>query len=102
MAFYPVDGLTSVTTSGTAVPLSTYTGTVSQLFIQALHGNTGVIAVGAQATVKASATAGSGTQLLHDGTFTLHDVRPCDIWLDAAVSGESVNWNYFQSTPISS
>lgn len=86
------DGVTTVTTAGTDVPLASST-VVREVTIQAQTDNTGLIAIGASG-VDATESTGTGVVLYAGDTITLKVNNLANIYIDSTVSGEGVRYTY--------
>lgn len=82
------NGLTTVTTAGTAVQVQSTTA-IKSLTIRALKSNTGLIFVGSSAVSSAN-----GFQLSPQETVSLDIDNTSKVYIDAAVSGEGVTFIY--------
>jgi carbohydrate-binding DOMON domain-containing protein len=88
----PFDGRKTVTTAGTAVPLTTAVTQTLEVDVTALAANTGVVVVGAS-TVVASVSTQRGTYLNPGDTKTFHNVDLSAVYVDSAVNGEGVAYS---------
>lgn len=86
------DGVTTVTTAGTDVPLAASTACVS-VTIQAQTDNTGLIAVGG-AGVDATIATGTGNVLEAGDAITIDIDNLSKVYIDATVSGDGVRYTY--------
>lgn len=87
-------GQTTVTTAGTAVPLTTTAVRCTRVIIQALEGNTGAIYVGNDGAGDVSSANGFvlGSTAGTNDRVELACGDTANIWLDAATNGEGVSW----------
>jgi hypothetical protein len=83
-----------VTTAGTRVPLATSTA-CKEVVITAETDNTGIVAVGAAATVVATIATRTGVPLNAGDSIVLQIDNLADIGLDATVSGDGVTFMAF-------
>ena len=89
------NGSKNVTTAGEAVPLVSDSKSVSEVTVQALESNTGSIFVG-----DSSVADGLGMEIPSLSSYTYRDLGRgtyydlADIYVDAAVDGEGVTFNY--------
>jgi len=88
------DGRKVVTTAGTRVALATSTA-CKEVVITAETDNTGIVAVGAAATVIASLATRTGIPLSPGDSIVLQIDNLADIGLDATVSGDGVTFMAF-------
>ena len=88
------DGRKVVTTAGTRVALATSTA-CKEVVITAETDNTGIVAVGAAATVIASLATRTGVPLAAGDSIVLQIDNLADIGLDATVSGDGVTFMAF-------
>lgn len=98
-----VDGLTSVTTAGTEVPLvaaasviaAQALGTIVGLYVSARSSNTNAVVIGRSASVVAAAATQAGGIVLKPphSPFFIPTQRPDLLWLDAITNGEGVAWS---------
>ena len=89
-----VDGRTVVTTAGTRVALAGSTA-CSQVILTAETDNTGLVVVGAAATVVAAIATRRGIPLAAGDSLTLEIDNLADIGLDSTVNGDGVTFVYF-------
>lgn len=82
------NGVTTVSSAGTSVQLSSNTPTAS-ITIRALSTNTGLIYVGT-----ATVSSANGFQLLADETLSLDLNNLSKVYIDAAVNGDGVSYIY--------
>lgn len=81
-----------VTTSGTPVQLQTQVVTDGfQVVVKAKYANTGLIYVG-NSSPNALKTSGTNITLLAGSAIGITCDNVNDIWIDAAVNGEGVEW----------
>lgn len=85
-------GVTTVTTAGTDVVLSTYT-LAKWVSIQAQTDNSGYIAVGG-AGVDATISTGTGILLAAGESITFPVDNLSDVYIDSTVNGEGVRYTY--------
>ena len=85
------DGRKVVTTAGTRVPLAVSTA-CKEVIITAETDNTGVVVVGAAATVIAALATRTGTPLSAGDSMVLSSDDLADIGLDSTVSGDGVTF----------
>lgn len=88
------DGRKIVTTAGTRVALASSTA-CKEVVITAELDNTGVVAVGAAATVVASLSTRTGVPLNAGDSIVLQIDNLADVGLDATVSGDGVTYVAF-------
>jgi hypothetical protein len=88
------DGRKVVTTAGTRVALASSTA-CKEVVITAETDNTGIVAVGAAATVVATIATRTGVPLAAGDSITLQIDNLADIGLDATVSGDGVTFMAF-------
>lgn len=88
------DGRKVVTTAGTRVALASSTA-CKEVVITAELDNTGVVAVGAAATVVAALATRTGVPLNAGDSIVLQIDNLADIGLDATVSGDGVTFMAF-------
>lgn len=82
------NGLTTVTTAGTAVPISSSTA-VKSVTVRALKINTGYIYVGSS-----SVSSSNGFQLSAQETVSLDIDNLSKVYIDSSVNGEGVTFIY--------
>ncbi len=89
------DGVITVTTPLTDVPLVSSSTPAKAVIVQAQTDNTGAVAVGGEGVVATIAT-GTGI-ILYAGDWTppLEVDDLADVWIDAIVGGEGVRFIYF-------
>ncbi len=87
------DGVVTVTTPLTDVPLVGSSTPAKVVIIQAQTDNTGAIAVGGEGVVATIAT-GTGIILYAGDSITLEVDDLADVWIDALVAGEGVRFTY--------
>ena len=85
------DGRTVVTTAGTRVALASSTA-CKEVIITAETDNTGIVVVGAAATVVAAIATRRGVPLAAGDSITLQIDNLADIGLDSTVSGDGVTF----------
>jgi hypothetical protein len=88
------DGRKVVTTAGTRVALASSTA-CKEVVITAETDNTGIVAVGAAATVVATIATRTGVPLAAGDSIVLQIDNLADIGLDATVSGDGVTFMAF-------
>ena len=87
------DGVRTVASAGTDVPLSASSVLCAWVVIQAQTDNTGIIAVGG-AGVDATVATGTGVALSAGGSMVI-EIRDLSlIYIDATVSGDGVRYTY--------
>ena len=89
------DGIKDVATAGTAVALASST-LCRMVQIQASLENTGTVVVGASTVVASTATR-RGISLEAGQSVALRVTNLNKLYLDAVVSGEGVNYVYFNN-----
>uniref|UniRef100_A0A6M3KHE9 Uncharacterized protein n=1 Tax=viral metagenome TaxID=1070528 RepID=A0A6M3KHE9_9ZZZZ len=87
------DGVVTVTTPLTDVPLVGSSTPAKVVTVQAQTDNTGAIAVGGEGVVATIAT-GTGIILYAGDSITLEVDDLADVWIDAIVGGEGVRFTY--------
>jgi len=87
------DGVVTVTTPLTDVPIVASSTPAKVVIIQAQTDNTGAIAVGGEGVVATIAT-GTGIILYAGDSITLEVDDLADVWIDAIVGGEGVRFTY--------
>jgi hypothetical protein len=85
-------GVTTVTTAGTDVILSSSTP-AKWVVIQAQTDNTGLISVGATG-VDATIATGTGVALIAGDSITLPIDNLADVFIDSTVNGDGVRYTY--------
>ena len=88
------DGRKVVTTAGTRVDLNA-SQAAKQVILTAETDNTGLVVVGAAATVVAAIATRRGIPLAAGDSLTLEIDNLADIGLDSTVSGDGVTFVYF-------
>ena len=88
------DGRKIVTTAGTRVALATSTA-CKEVVITAETDNTGIVAVGAAATVIAALATRTGIPLSAGDSIVLQTDNLADVGLDSMVSGDGVTFMAF-------
>ena len=88
------DGRTTVTTAGTRVPLASSTA-CKEVIITAETDNTGIVVVGAAATVIAAIATRRGVPLSAGDSVVLQIDNLADIGLDSTVSTDGVTFMAF-------
>lgn len=87
------DGRATVTTSGTAVALTSSAQHVSAVTITALPTNTGLVWIGGP-NVKAALGSQRGTPLSANDSFYIAVADLSQVYVDAATNGEGVTFTY--------
>lgn len=95
-----ISGQRTVTTAGTAVPLSATPLLARAVAIKALPGNTGVVYIGNDGAGDVTSANGyplsAGDQILREAPagddYASGDIDLADIWVDAATNGDKVAW----------
>jgi hypothetical protein len=87
------DGRKTVTTPGTAVPLSATSVPARQVVITAFDGNAGVIVVGGSTVVATGATR-RGTPLWERDSMTIDVIDLNQVYIDATTATEGVSFTY--------
>ena len=88
------DGRTVVTTAGTRVALASSTA-CKEVIITAETDNTGIVVVGAAATVIAAIATRRGVPLSAGDSIVLQSDNLADVGLDSTVSGDGVTFMAF-------
>ena len=88
------DGRTVVTTAGTRVALASSTA-CKEVIITAETDNTGIVVVGAAATVVAAIATRRGVPLSAGDSIVLQTDNLADVGLDSTVSGDGVTFMAF-------
>jgi hypothetical protein len=87
------EGRKTVTSAGTAVPLSTDSVETTWVALTAETDNTGVVVAGGAGVVAAEATR-KGTPLEVGDTYIIPADNLTDVYIDSTISGEGVTYTY--------
>lgn len=87
-------GRKTVAATGTPEQLSATPTKARSLIITALEGNTGVVVIGGDNTVRAALASRNGTPLAAKESISYDVADLSSVWLDVTVSGEGVSFSY--------